>query len=343
MVMDVPSTSAESSRDRETSRDPSIPANTEPGSSSTLTSTITDQSTQFRQSSSALGVNSNEDDDSDSLLPDVLPNIMVSVNVEKIKGIVLSVFIYSFLVLVSTAPPKKPKKHIGPAKKRGRPRKNIQKKPKVVVKPFTNDGGSEGSCPRSCGWNNCEHVAPSVKDLKQHIDQDHLPFMNTFKCEWSSCCRKEPFKALYMLSIHLRRHTGERPHTCTFPYCSKTYSRLENLRTHMRHHTGEKPYSCLVAGCYKSFSNASDRAKHQSRTHGETVSVITYIVLVIELSLIDILFQKKYSCTVDGCEKKYTDPSSLRKHIIVVHGQSAYNLIRLNKSNVTETPVETEN
>ena len=33
-----------------------------------------------------------------------------------------------------------------------------------------------------------------------------------------------------------------------------------------------------------------------------------------------LLFQKQYACKVPGCPKRYTDPSSLRKHMKTVHG-----------------------
>lgn len=35
-------------------------------------------------------------------------------------------------------------------------------------------------------------------------------------------------------------------------------------------------------------------------------------------------FQKPYMCKVPGCTKRYTDPSSLRKHVKTVHGAEAY-------------------
>lgn len=34
--------------------------------------------------------------------------------------------------------------------------------------------------------------------------------------------------------------------------------------------------------------------------------------------------QKPYVCKISGCTKRYTDPSSLRKHVKTVHGPEAH-------------------
>ncbi|CAL8406780.1 unnamed protein product [Arctogadus glacialis] len=139
----------------------------------------------------------------------------------------------------------------------------------------------------------------------EHINNDHIHGeKKEFVCRWDRCSREQkPFKAQYMLVVHMRRHTGEKPHKCSFEGCAKAYSRLENLKTHLRSHTGEKPYVCEHEGCNKAFSNASDRAKHQNRTHSN---------------------EKPYVCKIAGCTKRYTDPSSLRKHVKTVHGPEAH-------------------
>ncbi|KAJ8972480.1 hypothetical protein NQ314_000173 [Rhamnusium bicolor] len=157
----------------------------------------------------------------------------------------------------------------------------------------------------NCHWKDCSTEFGTQEELVKHINNDHIHAnKKSFVCRWEGCSRAEkPFKAQYMLVVHMRRHTGEKPHKCTFEGCSKAYSRLENLKTHLRSHTGEKPYTCEYPGCSKAFSNASDRAKHQNRTHSN---------------------EKPYVCKAPGCTKRYTDPSSLRKHVKTVHGAEFY-------------------
>nr|XP_032817539.1 zinc finger protein GLI2-like isoform X2 [Petromyzon marinus] len=157
----------------------------------------------------------------------------------------------------------------------------------------------------NCHWEDCLREFDTQEQLVHHINNEHIHGeRKEFVCRWRDCSReKKPFKAQYMLVVHMRRHTGEKPHKCTFEGCAKAYSRLENLKTHLRSHTGEKPYVCEHEGCNKAFSNASDRAKHQNRTHSN---------------------EKPYVCKIPSCTKRYTDPSSLRKHVKTVHGPEAH-------------------
>ncbi|XP_067832437.1 zinc finger protein GLI1-like [Heptranchias perlo] len=169
------------------------------------------------------------------------------------------------------------------------------------------DGKQEPECiyETNCHWEGCSKEFDTQDQLVHHINNEHIHGeKKEFVCHWQECSREQrPFKAQYMLVVHMRRHTGEKPHKCTFEGCNKAYSRLENLKTHLRSHTGEKPYVCEHEGCNKAFSNASDRAKHQNRTHSN---------------------EKPYVCKIPCCTKRYTDPSSLRKHVKTVHGPEAH-------------------
>ena len=51
----------------------------------------------------------------------------------------------------------------------------------------------------------------------KHVNTDHIKKeRRDFTCHWVGCQREQkPFKAQYMLVVHMRRHTGEKPNKCT--------------------------------------------------------------------------------------------------------------------------------
>lgn len=69
----------------------------------------------------------------------------------------------------------------------------------------------------NCHWRDCGLEFATQEKLVKHISDDHIHAnKKSFVCRWEDCSREEkPFKAQYMLVVHMRRHTGEKPHKCT--------------------------------------------------------------------------------------------------------------------------------
>lgn len=68
-----------------------------------------------------------------------------------------------------------------------------------------------------CMWEGCQQQFDSLDHLVMHVNSDHIyqESRKEFVCCWTGCVReRRPFKAQYMLLVHMRRHTGEKPHRC---------------------------------------------------------------------------------------------------------------------------------
>ncbi|XP_001663296.2 zinc finger protein 271 isoform X1 [Aedes aegypti] len=120
-----------------------------------------------------------------------------------------------------------------------------------------------------------------------------------FKCEF---CDKG-FCENSKLKLHRRTHTGERPYVC--PYCSKSFTQSVTLKIHIRIHTRETPYVCEI--CNRGFTQSYNLTLHLRNQHNE--------VIIYRGREVGIL--PEYKC--EHCGKIYRSPKSFQLHV-KLHG-----------------------
>lgn len=140
----------------------------------------------------------------------------------------------------------------------------------------------------------------------------------------------------FFLSNELRkhimnRHQVERPYKCTFQQCKKCFKNQHALNVHMRTHTGIKPHVC--SACSESFAALSSLKIHERKHTGEKVVKIKFKSIRHKLNLNFIQFQP-YVCKF--CHKAFADCSTHKQHVRVHTGDKVgsyqFNCIRLDSN-----------
>lgn len=194
----------------------------------------------------------------------------------------------------------------------------------------------EGKPTYSCG--KCTKVFINRGNLLNHASECHGQVKN-FCCQ---ICNKS-FKYNVQLRIHLRTHSGERPHACEI--CHRGFSQLSNLRSHRKVvsvpesdppnqtnppipqvHSKVKPYKCQL--CLKSFTMLDSLTAHSlkcvkdkyrcqlcSKSFAKEGNLIAHLQCHSEG-----VIEKNFKCEM--CPKSFRNKEDWKRHVRVHTGKS---------------------
>lgn len=103
---------------------------------------------------------------------------------------------------------------------------------------------------------------------------------------------------------------------CEWKDCNETYSTKTGLATHCGLHLTQffksrKKIQCQWGNCTQSFTNLKMFAKHLAQ--GNHIGQTPFLPKIDETK-ISKQSDKKWACSVQGCSKRFSDPSNCKKH-----------------------------
>ena len=195
-----------------------------------------------------------------------------------------------------------------------------EKGPMEVVEklPFTKED-IEGGRVYTCIT--CNKMFDRPYRLQRHmlIHDPNRPRVNCQLCDRS-------FTRADSLENHIKcMHSGNRPYTCHYPMCQKSFPTQSSLISHLKVHTNGKPYKCLE--CEESFTLLYEYKQHVRDMHADTEDLRCPECYKV-FPDVDHLekhrnIEHRLECEI--CGKTFTRLTNLQQHVRIHSGDKVYN------------------